>query len=318
MPRKLPLLCLFLVSMGSLHARTRISLGYGAQFNALLNQRLDENLNRTFFNSGAAPLQGYSGNQLYDSNWGFSGISTSAYALVQLPEVRIASDLKGASAPESPWGVFASLGGMVPQTTAYALGSAQLRETNTCSGVDYSKCPLAALGFVSSAGTALYDIEVRSQTRFFNLNAGVSYAKKLGMVAGGEISYITELGLTMQSFSVSSQFLASRCTNGTAIPCNQTLQLRIVQGELKSTSLYALGPVMGFNLRYERPASLWFVELAGTVVFLFTRLENSGYVNFLAGGTAALSQANAAAGVDAAQNNFAVLPAAVLRFGVRL
>jgi len=318
MLRKFFLLFLILGSMGGIHARTRISLGYGAQLNGLLNQRLDENLNRTFFNSGSTPLQGYSGNQLYDSNWGLSGISAAAYSFVQLPEVRVTSDLKGRSASESPWGIFASLSGIVPQTTAYALGSATLRETNTCTGVDYSKCPVAALGFVSSAGTALYDIEVRSQMRFFNLNAGVSYTRKIGMVAGGEISYVTELGLTMQSFAVSSQFIASRCTNGMSTPCSQTAQLRIVQGELKTTSLYSLGPVMGFNLRYERPASSWFVEAAATVVFLYTRLENSGYVNFLAGGTAALSQANLAAGVDAAQNNFAVLPAAVLRIGVRL
>lgn len=318
MPRSSFLTLLVLLAASALAATTRLSLGYGTQLNALANSRFNANLHKTFFNQGAVPLTGYSGTQLYNSNWSLGGTDANAYPLVHLPELRVTTDFKGPGAPASPWGLFVSLSGILPQTSAYYLGTGELKETNVCSGVDYTKCPLAALGMVTSSGTAFYDVEVRSSLRFFNLNTGMSYAFGLGGWAGGDLSLLAELGLAFQSFSLSSQFLASRCTTGSSIPCNNINQLRVVQGELKSTSLYAVGPVLGATLRYERPAAFWFAEVAANVTVLYMRLENTGYVNFLAGGTSALARSSAEMGVANAEDMTLILPAVLVRMGVRL
>ncbi len=299
-----------------LSAGARISLGYGMQLNSMLNSTFNGNLGKMVLNESGQALNGTSGTNAYSSVWSASGSDTAAYALVHLPELRIAADL---GAPQAfHLGVFASVSGLVPQTSAYYLGSYQLSEAATCSGINYNKCPLAATNFVAASGNATYDAELRSNLRFMNVIAGLTFGKKIATIATGDVILNGEFGINVQAFSVSSQFVASRCSGGGSTPCASTSQVRVIQSELKTASTYALGPVLGVSLRYERPQAFWFVELNAAATVLFYRLENSGYTSFVAGGTIAFSQTATAQGVEAAQNVFAVLPAVTLRFGVRL
>lgn len=298
-------------------ANTRISLGYGMQLNSVLNSALNANLKKMILNEGGPNLSGETGVNFYNTTWSGNEADVSAYPLVHLPELRFSADW---GVPQVlHWGVFASLSGIMPQTSAYYPGSYQLKENATCSGVDYAKCPLAATNFVaSSSGTATYSGELRSNLRFTNIVAGITLGKKIGSVWAGDIIFSGEAGVNVQTFAVNTQFVASRCSNGGSTPCAQNSQVRVVQSELKTSASYAFGPVLGASLRYERPQAFWFAELGVSVVLLFSRWENSGYTSFLAAGTQAFSQTSVAQGVEATQNNFAVLPAVILRLGVRL
>lgn len=314
------LVCLFVVLCAPLFARTGISLGYGMQLNSMLNSTLKSNLQKLVLNQGAQPLVGQSVGTDYSSNWSGSASDGDVvpYALVSLPEIRITSSWV---AGNNILGFFTALTGIVPQTSAYYLGGTQLKETSAaspCSGVNYANCPLAAMGFVGSGGTAIYDTEVRTNLRSFNISGGLTLAKKLGNKWSGEVLLQAEFGVNIQQFSATTQFAATRCTTGASAPCAQSSQSRVVQGELKTQSNYALGPQLGVNARYERPQSAWFFEAGLTVVVLFSRLENVGYTNFVAGGSVAFTQSASALGIDAVQNNIAVLPAVVLRAGFYL
>lgn len=303
-----------------LSARTGISIGYGLQLNSMLNATLKSNLQKLVLNQGAQPLVGQSVGTDYNSNWSGSASDgdIAPYALVSLPEVRVTSSWV---AGNNTLGFFTALTGIVPQTSAYYLGGMQLKETGAaspCSGVNYANCPLAAMGFVGSGGTAIYDTEVRTNLRAFNISGGFTFARKLRTIWSGDLVLQAEFGVNIQQFSATTQFAALRCTTGASAPCAQQSQSRVVQGELKTQSNYALGPQVGINARYERPQSWWFAEVGLSAVVLFSRIENAGYTNFVAGGTVAFTQTSSALGIDAVQNNIAILPAVLLRAGFYL
>lgn len=313
------LLVCSVVSTG-LYARTGISLGYGMQYNGMLNSTYKSNLQNLILNQSAQPIVGQSVGTDYRSNWSASTSdgAIAPYALVNLPEVRITSSWVSGN---NSLGFFSALSGIVPQTSAYYLGGTQLKETSAatpCGGVNYAACPLAAMGFVGSSGTAIYDTEVRTNLRSFNFSGGFTFARKLGNIWSGDFVLQAEFGLSIQQFSVTTQFASARCTTGASAPCSQSSQSRVVQGELKTQSNYAFGPQFGINARYERPQAAWFVELGLNAVLLFSRLENVGYTNFVAAGTVAFTQTSATLGIDAAQNNIAILPAVILRAGYYL
>lgn len=301
-----------------LNARTYISLGYGMQLNSMLNSTLKSNLQKLILNQSSAPLVGISGLAAYNSNWSASPADgASPYTFVGLPEVRVATDWDVAKLG-GRIGFFGSVSGFLPQTNSYYLGSLALTEAKGCPTVDYATCPLGATNFVSSSGTATYDAEVRSSLRFYNLVGGFTFTRKVASVASGDLVVGGELALNVQSLAVTTQFVGSRCTTGGSSPCNSISQSRVFQGELRTQAVYALGPVLGATVRYERPQSFWFAELGLSATLLFYKLENSGYSNFIAAGTVAFSQSSTAAGIDATQNIIAVLPAAIIRFGVHL
>jgi hypothetical protein len=297
-------------------AVTRVALGYGMQVNSMLNHLLSANMNKQVLNSGALSLVGQSAGTNYRSGWsGTLAEEVVPYMLLSLPEIRVTSDWQSGA---STWGIFTSLSGMVPQTTLYYAGGYQLNESRTCAGIDYTNCPLAALSFVSSSGIGVYDIEVRTATRFYSFSGGMSWSRPVGLAAGGELTLATEFGLNVQSFTAYSQFAAVRCSNGGSVPCAQASQLRAVQGEQNVQALLAVGPYLGVVVRYERPQSQWFAELGVSAIFQFSRLQTAGYTNFVAGGTVAFTQTSTALGIDAVQDFFAVLPALSIRAGIRL
>ncbi len=299
-----------------LHAATRLALGYGMQLNSMINSVLVDKMNRQLMNDRAIALIGQSAGTDYSTHWSAAFAEEVApYALLSLPEIRVTSDWQSGA---NTWGIFTSFSGIVPQTSMYYAGSYQLKESRTCAGVDYSNCPLAALNFVSSSGTGLYDIEVRTAIRYYSFSGGMTWGRGIAQAWGGEFAFATEFGLNLQSFTAYSQFAALRCSNGGLVPCAQAAQVRSVQGEQNVQALFAMGPYLGALLRYERPQSQWFAELGVSAILLFTRLQNSGYTNFVAGGTVAFSQTTQTLGVDAAQNFFAVLPALSVRAGIRL
>lgn len=317
--RALILICLSLACAAHpVFAAARLSLGYGMQLNSILNSTLNTNLSKLVLNSDSKTLEGTSGTNAYSTVWssGNGSETTGAYALVHLPELRLAADWPALR--EWQMGVYGSISGIVPQTSALYLGSYELKEGQQCMGVDYAKCPLAATNFVGSGGSGLYDAELRSHLRFMNINAGMTLGKKIAALWQGDLIFNAEFGLNVQTFSVNSQFIANRCSSGESPPCASTTQVRVVQSELKTAAAYALGPVLGASLRYERPQAFWFAEIGTSVTFLIARLENSGYTSFLAAGTQAFSQTIAGQGVEATQNIFAVLPSVTLRAGIRL
>jgi len=310
------LACLCFFPLTAAQATTRISLGYGMQLNSMLNAAIDANVQRLVLNSGNAPVVGQSAGTDYRSNWSASADGgVGPYPLLSLPEIRLASTIVGKN---SEYGVYTSLTGIVPMTAGYYLGNMQLKESRTCSGVDYGNCPLAAVNFVSSAGTAMYDTEVRTNLRSFNISGGFIYARKVGNRWGGDLVLQGEFGVNIQSIAATTQFSGLRCTTGAAAPCAQAAQSRALQGELKTQSDYALGPQIGLTLRFERPQAFWFAEIGATTTVLFSRFTNAGYTNFVAGGTVAFTQSSTTLGIDAVQQNFAVLPAIVFRLGVNL
>lgn len=310
----LTVFCFFMAS--PVLAVTRISLGYGVQMNSMLNTVLTENMNKQLVNSGSVSLVGQSAGVDYRSLWsGTPGEDVSPYMLLSLPELRVTSDWQSGA---NTWGIFTSLSGIVPQTSMYYAGGYQVKESRTCAGVDYTNCPLAALNFVSASGTGVYDIEVRTATRFYSFSGGMTWGRSMGQAWGGELAFAAELGLNVQSFTAYSQFAAVRCSNGGSAPCAQAAQVRTVQGELNSQAVFAAGPYLGAVLRYERPENQWFAELGVSAIFQVTRLANSGYTNFVAGGTVAFTQTSTALGVNAVQDIFAVLPALSVRAGIRL
>jgi len=299
-----------------LHAQTDISLGYGLQANTFFNATLNANMQKWAFNSAASPLVGYTGTQSYNSNWSASdNTSANAYFFVGLPELRFTSDW---AYRDARLGVFASLSGMLPQTSAYYLGGTQLTETNTCGSVNYNQCPLAASQFVAQSGSANYSTEIRSSMRFYILAVGLTYGKKVGTWYGFDLSLKGEAGLVMQSLAIYSQFAAARCTDGSSLPCASPSLSRVVQGEMNSQANFALGPVLGATLRIEKPQALWFAEAAFTTTVLFMNLENNGYTSFVSGGTLAFAQPTAAQGISTAQSVVAVLPVVLVRVGIHL
>jgi hypothetical protein len=304
------------LAVPALHAETRISLGYGLQLNSLLNKTLNTNMQRAILNADGKALYGSSGTQNYNSIWSATADDSSfTYPLVNLPELRLESELTGSKAK---WGVYGAISGIVPQTSGYYLGNFELKEGKKCAGVDYLNCPLASENFVTSGSAANYEMEVRTNLRFYNIAGGVTLATNGSKALGGLISFGAELGLTLQSFSSSTQFVGTRCTSGGSAPCASNSQVRVLQGELKSQSVFALGPTLGLRVRYDRPTSWWFADLAVTTTVLFMQLENTGYTNFVAAGTVAFSQKAGDMGIDAVQNQFAILPAVSVRFGVRI
>ncbi len=307
---------LALIAGSSLSAATRVSLGYGMQLNSILNSTLGSNVQKQVLNSGAVPLVGQSAGTDYRSAWSASADdSVTPYALVSVPELRISSDFVSGS---STLGFFTSLTGIVPQTSLYSAGSYQLKEGVTCAGVQYATCPLAAVNFVGASGTGTYDSEIRTNLRFYALTGGMTWSRALGSKWQGDLTLVTEFGVNVQSFAARTEFSATRCTTGSSIPCAQIADVRAVQGELKTESVYAFGPVIGATLRYERPQAGWFLEAGASALFLFARLQNSGYTNFVGGSSVAFTQSSASMGIDTAQNVFAVLPSVTVRCGIRL
>lgn len=299
-----------------LSAVTRVSLGYGMQFNSMLNSVMTPSLEKQILNTASQPIVGQSAGTNYRTNWSAAADDTVApYALVNLPELRVSGDWQSGG---NTWGFFTAFGGMVPQTSAYYAGGYQITETKTCSGVDYANCPLAAVGFVSStSGTGTYDMEIRTALRMYSLTAGMNWSRKMFSGFSGDFTFVGELGLNVQSFNAHTQFAATRCSTGGTAPCAQVSQSRVVQGELNTQSLYAFGPYLGMTLRYEQPRAFWYAELGFSSLFLVTRVQNTGYTNFVGGNTAAFSQTSATLAVDAEQSIFAVLPAVQLRVGMK-
>lgn len=305
-----------LVGAAPTAAQTRVSLGYGLQLNSMLNGTLNSNLQKQVLNVGGTPLVGQSAGTDYRSTWkGEAGDPVSAYALASVPELRLATDI---GAAKNRLGFYTALTGILPQTSTYSAGSYELSEAAVCSGVQYATCPLAAVNFVGASGKGTYDSEIRTNLRFYALTVGVSQTAALGTRYGGQWSLAGELGMMAQVFSARSEFSLSRCTSGGAIPCAQIADLRAVQGELKTESVYAFGPVLGATLRYQRPNSTVFFELAGSAVFLFMRLQNTGYTNFIGGSSVAFTQSAQALGIAAEQDVFSVLPSLTVRCGIRL
>lgn len=305
-----------LVVTGALSARMRISLGYGMQLNAMLNSTLGDNMKKQVLNSGAVPLVGQSAGTDYRSTWSATtDASITPYALVSLPELRISSDWVAGTAT---WGFFTALTGIVPQTSAYSTGAYQLKEATTCAGVQYATCPLAAVNFVGASGTATYDSEIRTNLRFYALTGGMTMSRPLGNRWQGDLTLVTEFGVNVQTFAARTEFAANRCTTGSSIPCAQIADVRTVQGELKSESVYAFGPTLGATLRYERPLERWYLEAGASAIFLFMRIQNTGYTNFVGGSSVAFTQSSATLGVEPVQNIFAVLPSITLRCGIKL
>lgn len=299
-----------------LHAAARLSLGYGMQLNTMLHTVMAENAKKQILNTGAVSLLGQSAGTGYSSLWsGAFADDLAPYALLSLPEIRVTSDWRAGA---NTWGVFTSFSGFLPQTSLYYYGGYRLTEERTCAVIDYTNCPLAALGFVSAAGKGDYDIEVRTAARLYSFSGGVTWGRGMGEVWGGEFSFVTEAGLNVQSASYTSQFAALRCSGGSAPPCALSAQVRSVQGELASQALLAFGPYLGAVLRYERPQNRWFAELGISAVFLYARFTHTGYTNFTAGGTVAFAQTSAALQIAAVQEVFAVLPALSARAGIRL
>lgn len=317
--RRRSLICFSLVALvcaAPVAAETRLSLGYGMQLNSMLNSTLNDNLQKQVLNSGASPIVGQSAGTDYRSTWkGETGETLSAYPLMSLPELRIAADL---GAAKGRLGFYTALTGIVPQTSSYYAGSYQLSEAAVCSGVQYATCPLAAVNFVGASGKGTYDSEIRTNLRFYAITVGMTYTKSLGVRYGGDWSLAGEAGVMTQVFSARTEFSLSRCTSGGAIPCAQLADLRVVQGELKTESVYAFGPVLGTTLRYQRANSGVFFELGASVVFLFMRLQNTGYTNFVGGSSVAFTQSSQALGIAAEQDTFSVLPALTVRCGIRL
>lgn len=308
--------CAALVGALPIHAVTRLSLGYGMQLNAMLNSTLNENLQKQVLNSGAQPIVGQSAGTDYRSTWrGETGETLSAYPLMSLPDLRISSDF---NAGQAKLGFFGALSGIVPQTSAYYAGSYQLTEATTCTGVQYATCPLAAVNFVSASGKGSYDSEIRTNLRFYAITVGMSYTKPLGAGLGGEFALAGELGLMTQVYSARTEFSINRCTTGGSVPCAQLADVRAVQGELKTESVYAFGPVIGTTLRYERADSRIYFELGASVILLFMRLQNTGYTNFVGGSSVAFTQNSATLGVAAEQDTFSILPSLTVRCGIRL
>jgi hypothetical protein len=309
-------LCAALASALPVQAETRLSLGYGMQLNSMLNSTLNDNLQKQVLNSGAAPIVGQSAGTDYRSNWkGETGETLSAYHLISLPELRISSDF---SAGQAKVAFFGALSGIVPQTSAYYAGSYQLSEATTCSGVQYATCPLAAVNFVSASGKATYDSEIRTNLRFYAITVGMSYTKILGPAIGGEFALAGELGIMTQVYAARTEFSVNRCTTGGSVPCAQIADVRAVQGELTTESVYAFGPVLGATLRYQRPDTSVYFELGASAVFLFMRLQNSGYTNFVGGSSVAFTQSSQVLGVQSEQDTFSILPSVTVRCGIKL
>jgi len=300
-----------------LKARTYLSLGYGLQLHSLANKTLAANVNKMATNSGAVGMTGISGLAPYSTNWSLAPQPTE-FAFVGLPELRVNTDwsLTSAGRELGRVGFFASASGGLPQTIHYYSGSTTLKETNICTSTDYAKCPLAASGFVT-AGSGSYSGELRSSLRFFNLAVGFTFAKNLlPLGKGGDLVLGAELGLALQSFAVTTQWAFARCTTGAAIPCANLPESRVHQGEIRQQAVYALGPVIGASVRYERTNSFWFAELALQSTFLFSKIESNGYTNFVAAGTVAFTQSSTVQGVSDSESVLIILPAAVLRLGV--
>lgn len=309
-------LCAALAGALPVQAETRLSLGYGMQLNSMLNSTLNENLQKQVLNSGAAPIVGQSAGTDYRSTWkGETGETLSAYPLMSLPELRISSDF---NAGQAKLGFFGALSGIVPQTSSYYAGSYQLSEAAVCSGVQYATCPLAAVNFVSASGKGTYDSEIRTNLRFYAITVGMSYTKSLGAGFGGEFSLAGEIGLMTQIYSAHTEFSINRCANGGSVPCAQIADVRAVQGELKTESLYAFGPVMGVTLRYARPDTRVYFEIGASAVFLFMRVQNTGYTNFIGGSSVAFTQSSQTLGVQSEQDTFSILPSLTARCGIRL
>lgn len=314
--RLFSVITLLLMLSSRLFSEARVSVGYGLQLSSMLNTMLDPAVAALVLNSNGRPLKGQSAGTDYQASWsGATDEMPALAALVSLPELRLSADWK-----RKTWspGVFASLTGMVPQTLYYYTGAYQLTEGRTCSGIDYANCPLAALNFVSSSGKGSYETEVRTNLRSFAGTIGFSLAKNFAALAGGDLSVLYELGISMQTFTATTQFTSVRCSNGAPPPCAQINQLRVGQGEMSTVTQYAYGPHLGITVRYERPKSWWFVEFGASATLLFGRLQHSGYTNFVASGTVAFTQTSTALGVDAVQDFFAVLPALSIRAGIRL
>lgn len=313
-------LCLVLLAptfASPLSATARLAVGYGVQMNAMLNHLVAENIGKQVRNSGSTTLFGQSAGTDYRSNWNATPTDVNMpYLLAQLPELRVSSDWQSGA---STWGIFTALSGIVPQTIANYSGNYQLFENRTCTGIDYANCPLAALNFVTASGTGNYAMELRSSLRFYSFTAGLTWQRPLiPSIWGGTLSLVAESGLNLQSFSVYTQFVAARCSTGDLPPCAQIAQVRVVQGELNTQALWALGPYLGTTLRYERPQSRYFAEIGFSVVILFARTTNAGYTHFVAADTVAFSQSADNLGIRSAQIFFAALPSLSLRVGVRL
>ncbi|MBV6492905.1 MAG: hypothetical protein LDLANPLL_00910 [Turneriella sp.] len=280
------------------------------------NTPYEKNLTEHLGLNSQHALSGFSGVTPYASEWRATEFIPELYPLRPVLDLRASIDIM--KIQNFTVEAFASVSGIIPLSTAYQDGIYQVHEKNTCVSVDYTNCPLAALNFVDTSGAGTYAAQLNSNLYSTSLVGGVTFFHPIGIGLEGLWSYGGDLGIVAQTFLQSATFVASRCADGSSTPCAQENQVRVVQGELKTTAAYSFGPLVGLTLRYERENSWWFAEFGTTVVFLFSRWENSGYTNFVAAGTQAFTQSAHEMGVVDAVNTFAVLPRFVLRAGVRL
>lgn len=304
----------FFIAMGtSAFATLHVSLGYGLEYDSMLAARVDDTFRKQFLNEQQKALRGMSAGNNYSTQWGAqTDGSFGMYHFFHLPELRLVNEWGSTG-----WGSFLAIGGVLPQTTALYEGSYTLQEAKTCAGVDYANCPLAALALVDSSGRALYDAQLNTSWRSVRLTTGATWRRVLGALWGGEISFLAELGLSWQSFSATTQFVATRCSTGEALPCAQLSSVRVVQGESHAQSTFALGPHIGTTLRYEKKSEIWFAELSLSNVGLLVRQETTGYTSFVAGSTNAFSTTSQDAGVNRAETFFVLLPTVSIRAGLR-
>ena len=99
---------------------------------------------------------------------------------------------------------------------------------------------------------------------------------------------------------------------------NPCLKNRVLSAYEVVASMVERAPVLGSTLRYQRPNSSVFLELSASAVFLFMRVQNTGYTNFIGGSSVAFTQTSGALGVAAEQDIFSILPSLTVRCGIRL
>ncbi|MCX7631770.1 MAG: hypothetical protein N2Z22_00400 [Turneriella sp.] len=306
-------MCLWLIVVTGQGYALKLSLGYGIQANALLHRHLQQSALRQMANSAGKGLFGQGGTTQYSSLWQASFSDSPSFSpLVHVPELRLGS------AWDSRWQVFATLGGLLPQTVSEGGGNYQLAESAQYSGANYAQCPLAAIQFVAPTGSGHYQWEHSTALRFWNFNLGAQYLLTAQKWAGVEFGILAELGFGLHAISSYTQFVGVRCTDGTPPPCAQIGSVRVVQGEQRGQSAPALGPHAALLVRYERPQQRWFAEIGLSATFLFVRWHTEGYTHFVAATTIAFAQTAEELGIARAQSFWLVLPALQFRCGVKL
>ena len=291
-----------------------IFLGYGAGHSFAPASMLRQPMQRQIFNSDQVPIKGQTGSgQIYQSTWSLQSANDLTTAtIVTMPQLKITAEK---SFQMYTIGLYSAVSGFIAQNIADYSSDATLTESNVCASVDMSRCPYAAHGFVSQSGSGNYNLLAVANQKFYQFEVGLTGGKELFVGASGKLSWIGEVGLAVQIFSQRTQFNAQRCTllatNGS---CSQ---LRELQGELRSGSLYSLGPTLNTNLRFEHSTSPLVFEIGVTNIFLFTKIEHTGYTQASANGTIAFSQTAQQLGSPSTENYFNILTTLYGRVGYK-